>query len=360
MSVGRLRYRMEVPVHRYSLILESDDERITDAVSGWVDRDIARYHEVGGASAKIPVEIELYTSGRADERGSRARRTPRGTFEEGDSGARLAPTGSLGGIAPTGTGDDLAPTGTFEDVEFYAGDRQTALLFGGKSLVVVCLEKGKARGFVSREHLASPWILSHRIFYVPVLEILRGRGAFYIHAGCVCKGKKCVLLCGGSGHGKSTLTYALARAGFSYMSDDAVFIQNNHSGIEIFAFPEKIKLDHKSRSYFPEFDRFGRSPGKMEIAAARTKIKDFSVEGQPHALIFTQIGQTGKSELTKLAKSEALLRLIAQSVSVASKNSVEKHLDMLKRIAETSISFELKLGDGFEGVPDLLERTLFP
>ena len=327
MSAERLRYRTEVPVHRYSLVLKSDDERITNAVSDWVDRDIARYHETADAGAKIPVEIELLTGASAEK-----------TINHGSP----------------------APTGTFEDVQFYAGDKQTALLFGGKSLVVVCLEKGKARGFVAGEHLASPWILSHRIFYVPVLEILRGRGAFYIHAGCVCKGKKCVLLCGGSGHGKSTLTYALARAGFSYMSDDAVFIQNNHSGVEIFAFPEKIKLDQKSRSYFPEFDRFEQSPGKMEIAAARTRIKDFSVEGQPHALIFTQIGQAGKSELTKLGRSDALLRLIAQSVSVASKNSVERHLDMLKRIAETSMSFELKLGDSFEGVPDLLEQTLFP
>jgi hypothetical protein len=360
MSAERLRYRTEVPVHRYSLVLKSDDERVTNAVSGWVDRDIARYHEAGGAGAKIPFEIELYTSGRGEKNSSRARRTPRGTFEEGESGARFAPTGALGGITSTGTVDDIAPTGIFEDVEFYAGDKQTALLFGGKSLVVVCLEKGKARGFVAGEHLASPWILSHRIFYVPVLEILRGRGAFYIHAGCVCKGKKCILLCGGSGHGKSTLTYALARAGFSYMSDDAVFIQNNHSGVEIFAFPEKIKLDQKSRSYFPEFDRFEQSPGKMEIAAARTRIKDFSVEGQPHALIFTQIGCGGKSELTKLGRSDALLRLIAQSVSVASKSSVEKHIDILKRIAETSMSFELKLGDSFEGVPELLEKTLFP
>ena len=327
MSAERLRYRTEVPVHRYSLVLKSDDQRITDAVSGWVDRDIARYHEVDGGSAKIPVEIELLA-------GASAKNTVNHV--------------------------SLAPTGTFEDVEFYAGDKQTALLFGGKSLVVVCLEKGKARGFVAGEHLASPWILSHRIFYVPVLEILRGRGAFYIHAGCVCKGKKCILLCGGSGHGKSTLTYALARAGFSYMSDDAVFIQNNHSGIEIFAFPEKIKLDQKSRSYFPEFDRFERSPGKMEIAAACTRIKDFSVEGEPYAVIFTQIGLGEKSELTKLGKSDALLRLIAQSVSVASKNSVEKHIDILKKIAETSMSYELKLGDSFEGVPDLLEKTLFP
>ena len=326
MNVGRLRYRMEVPVYRYSLVLKSDDERVTDAVSSWVDHDIARYHEAEGAVAKIPVEIELLTGPRADE--------------------------------TTNHGGPL-PTGTFEDIEFYASDTQTAMLFGGKSLVVACLEKGKARGFVSREHLKSPWMLSHRIFYVPVLEILRGMGAFYIHAGCVCKGKKSILVCGGSGHGKSTLTYALARAGFSYMSDDAVFIQSNHAGIEIFAFPEKIKLDEKSRSFFPEFDRFERAPGKMEIAAVQTRIQDVSVEGEPFALLFTRINGGGKSELARLSKSEAMLRLIAQSVSVAKRSSVEMHMDLLQKIAETSVSFELKLGDSFEGVPELLEEALF-
>jgi hypothetical protein len=336
MSAERLPYRTEVPVYRYSLILKSDDDRITDAVSDWVDHDIAGRHETDGTAPKIPIEIELH-AGAA------------GVAQSIDA-PRLAPTGAFA---------KPPPTGVFEDIEFRAGEKQTVVLFGGKSLVVVSIETGTARGFVASEHLASPWLLSHRIFYVPVLEIMRSKGAFYIHAGCVARGERCLLLCGGSGHGKSTLTYALSRSGFSYMSDDAVFIQANHAGVEVFAFPEKIKLDRKSRSYFAEFDRLEGPEGKMEIPARLTRIRDVAVRGEPYALIFTRIAGGGTSGLARLSKNEALVRLIAHSVSVAGRSSVEKQLDLLAMIAETSVSLELTVGETYEGVPGLLEEALF-
>ncbi len=326
METKRLRFQTIIPLQKYSLILRSDSDKVIDAVCDWVDHDIAKYHTVDESSPRIPIEIQLYTS-----------RKPRGVDK------------------PT----RLSPIATFEDIKFYSNHDRTILTFGDKSFVKVDPKKGIARGFVSEEHLQSPWTLSHRIFYVPILEIIRAMGVCYIHAGCVCRGDKCILLCGGSGHGKSTLTYALSRSRYSYLSDDAVFVQNDDSGIEIFSFPEKIKLDTKSRSYFPEFDKFEKSPGKMEIPLKLTKIKDIAVNGRPYASIFTRIGQAEKSELTPIPRSEALLRLIGQSISITSKGSIESNLDLLMKLAESSKSFELRLGSTFEGVPDLIEETLF-
>jgi hypothetical protein len=49
--------------------------------------------------------------------------------------------------------------------------------------------------------------------------------AFPVHGACVRAGGKGVLLCGDSGEGKSTLAYAGARAGWTYVSDDATYIR---------------------------------------------------------------------------------------------------------------------------------------
>jgi hypothetical protein len=326
MDTERLRFQTIIPLQKYSLILRSDSDKVIDAVCDWVDHDIAKYHTVDELSPRVPIEVELYTS-----------RKPPGV----DKPIRLS------------------PIATFEDIKFYSDNDHTILTFGDTSFVKIDPKKGIARGFVSEEHLESPWILSHRIFYVPVLEIIRTMGVCYIHAGCVCRGDKCILLCGGSGHGKSTLTYALARSRYSYLSDDAVFVRNHHCGIEIFSFPEKIKLDTNSRSYFPEFDGFKESPGKMEIPLKLTKIKDIAVSGRPYALIFTRIIRAKKSELIPIPRSEALLRLIGQSISLTSKRSIESNLDLLMKLAGSLESFELKLGNTFEGVPDLIEETLF-
>jgi len=326
MDTKRLRFQTIVPLQKYSLILRSDSERIVDAIRDWVDHDIAKFHPTDSAARRIPVEVELHTS------------FPPSDIE-----------------MPT----LHEPTAVFEDVKFYSNNDHTDLTFGDKSFVNIDLKKGIARGFVCKEHVEAPWIVSHRIFYVPVLEIVRAKGTCYLHAGCVCRGDKCILLCGGSGHGKSTLTYALARSRYSYLSDDAVFIEHGRSGIEIFSFPEKIKLNANSRSYFPEFDAFEESPGKMEIPLRRTRIRDIAVSGEPFGLIFCDIGRGKESSLTSIPRGEALLRLIGQSISIASKASVESNLDLLMELADSSNSYELKLGSTFEGVPDLIDETLF-
>lgn len=45
-----------------------------------------------------------------------------------------------------------------------------------------------------------------------------------IHAGCVALGDEGVLLCGDSGAGKTTLSYACARAGWTYVTDDGSYL----------------------------------------------------------------------------------------------------------------------------------------
>ena len=48
-----------------------------------------------------------------------------------------------------------------------------------------------------------------------------------LHAACVSRNGKGILLLGDSGAGKSTLAYACARAGWTYTSDDTSYLINN-------------------------------------------------------------------------------------------------------------------------------------
>jgi hypothetical protein len=326
MDNERLHFTIEIPLRNYSLVLKSDDERVIDAVSDWVDHDIAECYARDQVNPRKRLLIELH-----------AKRRPRSI----------------------GRPPRRKPTGTFEDVNFYGSGDRMYLTFGDESLVRIYPDRAMARGYVSPDHLTSPWTLSHRVFYVPVLEIIRALGGCYIHAGCVCRGDECILLCGGSGHGKSTLTYALSRARYSYLSDDAVFIQNGlNSGLDMFAFPEKIKLDRNSRSHFPEFQGFTRAPGKMEIPLKQTSIRNVAVGGRPFAILFVSLNHEKGSRIAQISRSEALLRLIGQSVSITSREGIERNLDLLKRLVESSRSYDFQLGASFEGVPELIEEAL--
>ena len=66
-----------------------------------------------------------------------------------------------------------------------------------------------------------------RASFVPLLETLVLTAldwTFFvgIHAGCVMRGRKSVLLCGDSGAGKSTLAYACSQSGWDYVSDNSL------------------------------------------------------------------------------------------------------------------------------------------
>lgn len=307
-------------------MLMADDKRIIDAVSEWVDPDIAGHHVLDDYNQVIPMQIELCSEFNPDE------------------------------VPST---DGYRHKASFEEIEFYSKSNHTLLTIDEKSTIEINLGNGTAKGYVAREHLESPWSLRHRIFYLPVLEILRHNGAYYIHAGCVCRDGKCVLLCGGSGQGKSTLTYLLARSRFSYMSDDAVFLLRDAEDLEIFSFPEKIKLDRKSCSNFPEFDRYRDTSGKVEIPLRETNIKDVTVAGKPDALILPEISGSEKSELVPISNSEALLVLIRQSITLTDEDKIEDQLDLLKQLCEGSRSFKLKFGNNFEGLPELIDEVLF-
>ncbi len=67
-------------------------------------------------------------------------------------------------------------------------------------------------------------LAAYPYFTIPLMEVMKRRGRFPLHAGCVAKEGRGLLLAGTSGSGKSTLTAALVRDGWDFLSDDTVFI----------------------------------------------------------------------------------------------------------------------------------------
>jgi hypothetical protein len=92
-----------------------------------------------------------------------------------------------------------------------------------------------------RRHLLEPLVLAalDHVFFTP------------LHAACVTREGRSVLLCGDSGAGKSCLTYACVRRGWTLVSDDAVhlapFPENTVAGGSCV-----IRLREPARALFPE------------------------------------------------------------------------------------------------------------
>lgn len=75
---------------------------------------------------------------------------------------------------------------------------------------------------------------------------------FVMHAGVVSVEGRAVVLCGEANRGKTTLTLALVREGFKFLSDEVAFIDRRRGVVQ--PFPRALGLREKTLSMFSELD----------------------------------------------------------------------------------------------------------
>jgi hypothetical protein len=96
-----------------------------------------------------------------------------------------------------------------------------------------------------------------------------------VHAACVSLEGSGVLLCGDSGAGKSSLSYACARDGWTFTSDDATYLLNDDTGRTVTGNCHSVRLRPTASELFPEIDGLPITPraaGKPSIEIPTAKI----------------------------------------------------------------------------------------
>src|SRR6185437_13878064 len=83
------------------------------------------------------------------------------------------------------------------------------------------LERGFASGWVSAGAVQNAGYLRYHVLESMSYSMLDALRVVTMHAACVALDGHGVLLAGESGAGKSSLSYACARRGWTYCSDDA-------------------------------------------------------------------------------------------------------------------------------------------
>jgi hypothetical protein len=101
-----------------------------------------------------------------------------------------------------------------------------------------------------------------------VYSALEQRYIAAMHSACIARDGVGVLLCGPSGAGKSTLAFACARAGWSFVSDEAVHVLLNAEDGSVVGKPHQARFRPDAASRFPELQNYPpvrRPNGKLSI-----------------------------------------------------------------------------------------------
>lgn len=152
------------------------------------------------------------------------------------------------------------------------------------------------------------------------------RDNLVLHAGAVASHGRAVVMPGSSNRGKSTLTAALVRAGFRYLTDEAAALAPT---LSCRAYPKAIALDPGSFSLFPELRpaAIGRSPATSRLFEQMARREwhiapeTIGTVGEPtpvHAVVCPHWRAGASTRVARLTPTEALHTLLSDAFDFGS------------------------------------------
>ena len=130
-----------------------------------------------------------------------------------------------------------------DEVYLSFGDGVRALSKLGSGRVLLSVVESEPRNL---------FIASHLLLTVLLVEILKRRGWYSLHAAGFSENGQAILIPGTSGAGKSTLSVALLRANFNYLTDDMVFLRRSRTRVVASGLVEDVDVSDQTIRFFPE------------------------------------------------------------------------------------------------------------
>jgi len=132
--------------------------------------------------------------------------------------------------------------------------------YGSDGSVWFDLKARAVSGILSEDLLSDAGVFRRTVLAVIAGVLAPALDVVGLHAGCVARDGKAVLLAAASGVGKSTLTLALALRGWSLLSDDWTFVAESPTGLRAWGMLTALKLLPDAVRYFPGLSALSPAP----------------------------------------------------------------------------------------------------
>jgi len=181
-----------------------------------------------------------------------------------------------------------------------------------------------------------------------------------LHAACVSKNRKGILLCGDSGAGKSTLAYACARSGWTYVSDDTSYLINDSEAPRVIGHSHRARFRPSARALFPELEDCELTPrleGKpsIEVPTSKLPVLRTATESTVHFIVYLNRYPSAAGRLTLLPNGTATQRARLELYSAGEVRA--KHEKILGVLSDIP-TYELQYWDLDQGIRALERLAL--
>jgi len=176
---------------------------------------------------------------------------------------------------------------------------------------VVCdLSRGFAFGWVTAATAADRGFLRYHFLDAAILAMTEQLYLAPIHGALITQNGRGVVLCGESFAGKSTLAYACARSGWTFVADDGTALVRNAPGCYGIGNPHVIRFRENSRRFFPELANripAPRANGKIGIEVFTRELPISVANGcSIDHVVFLDRRQSGPALLERYSEEKAV------------------------------------------------------
>ena len=201
-----------------------------------------------------------------------------------------------------------------------------------------------------------------RYFYIDSIAnlLLWQRYLTRVHASCVARAGRGLLLCGESGAGKSCLAFACAQHGWDLMTDEAISLVRASRDRTVLGKPWQMHFRESASEIFPEFEGLLASPNAAGKIAIEIRTADLSgirttLQCQAAAVVFLNRPAGGPARLVPVSGADAFERL-NRDLPLVADSVMEEHRAALRRLVEAGC-FELRYRD-LDAAVEVLESLL--
>jgi hypothetical protein len=229
-------------------------------------------------------------------------------------------------------------------------------------MFVIDRVQGRAEGYLVRPR-EMPASLIEYLFHLALIELLRCRGLYTIHATALEKHGRGILIPGNSGRGKTTSFISLLRAGYRYVSDDHPLIRDVDTHVDLLPFPIKINVTEDTIAFFPELQNASETvlrPGFPKRAFYAEELYPTAIGEccRPALVLFPHVVDAPHSSLEQLPKSRALEMLLPQALLVYDPAIARREFQVLAKIVQQVDCYRLHFGRDILDLPKLITPLL--
>jgi hypothetical protein len=191
------------------------------------------------------------------------------------------------------------------------GQRNLVMFVASAHDFAVCdLTTGFASCWLSESTVENSAYVRYHFLDAMALLLIEALYLTPIHAACVSLNGRGLLLCGDSGAGKSSLSYACARRGWTFVSDDASFLVRGGRGNVVVGNPHHLHFRESATELFAELkshELTARINGEIaiELATAKMPQMETALQSSVDVLIFLHRCPLGPPSLQPFSKARA-------------------------------------------------------